>query len=135
MQPRKATRELRPVIKYLLLQIPGWVLAAMGLWLLRQWIGLSLWAAVGLFLVWVIKDLALYPFVRRAYEGKSRTGDERLIGAEGIVEEQLAPSGYVRVGAELWRAEAMRVDEPIPRGSRVRVHAVRGLTLLIEPQE
>jgi len=61
MQPRKATRELRPVIKYLLLQIPGWVLAGMGLWLLRQWIDLSLWATVGLFLVWVIKDLALYP--------------------------------------------------------------------------
>jgi membrane protein implicated in regulation of membrane protease activity len=107
----------------------------MCLWFLWQWIDLSLWAMVGLFLVWVIKDLTLYPFVRRAYEGKSRTGHERLIGAEGIVEEQLAPSGYVRVGAELWRAEAMRGDEPIARGSRVRIHAVRGLTLLIEPEE
>jgi membrane protein implicated in regulation of membrane protease activity len=128
---------LRPLTKYLLLQIPGWVLAALAIWILRRWTDSSVWAAFGLFLLWVIKDLALYPFVRDAYgaKNKNRMGAEGLIGAEGIVEEQLAPSGYVRVGAALWRAEAMRVGEPIPRGSRIRVRAVRGLTLLIEPEE
>ena len=62
-------------------------------------------------------------------------GVNRLIGAQGIAEEPLAPSGYIRVGGELWRAEAMRTDKPIPPGSRVRVQAVRGLTLLIQPEE
>lgn len=125
----------RPLAKYLVIQIPGWILAAAGLALLRRWIDLPLWAAVGLLLLWVVKDLVLYPFVRRAYEANGRAGAEQLIGAEGVAQEPLAPSGYIRVGGELWRAEAMRTDEPIPPGGRVRVRAVRGLTLLVQPAE
>ena len=117
--------------KYLLIQVPGWILAAGGLTLLGRWVDIPVWAAVGLFLLCVVKDVVLYPFVRRAYQANNRTGPERLIGAEVIVEEQVAPSGYIRIGAELWRAEAVRTDEPIPPGSRVTVRAVRGLTLLV----
>lgn len=121
--------------KYLLIQIPGWILVAVGLTVLRQWIDLPLWAAVGVFLVWVVKDLILFPFLRPAYESNGKSAVERLIGVQGIAEERLAPSGYIRVGGELWRAEALETDKPIRRGSRVRVRAVRGLTLLIEPEE
>lgn len=124
-----------PLAKYLVLQIPGWILAAVGLALLKQWVDLPLWAALGIFLVWVIKDMVLFPFVRQAYESSGRTGAEQLIGAEGIATEPLAPSGYIRVGRELWRAEALGTDTPIAPGSRVRVQGVRGLTLLIHPEE
>ncbi|MFQ5801609.1 MAG: NfeD family protein [Candidatus Methylomirabilales bacterium] len=126
---------LGPLGKYLLLQIPGWALAAVGLSLLRRWVDLPLWAAVGLFLLWVIKDLILFPFIRQAYESNGKGGTKRLIGARGIAEERLAPSGYVRVAGELWQAEIVQSDEPIPKGSPVRVRAVRGLTLLIQPEE
>ncbi len=128
-------RQLRPLTKYLLLQIPGWLLAVLVLWLLGRWVDFPFWAAVGLLLLWVIKDLLLFPFVRRAYESGVKRGAEGLIGAQGIAQERLAPAGYIRVGGELWRAEALQTDVPIPPGSRVKVQAVRGLTLLIQPDE
>jgi membrane-bound serine protease (ClpP class) len=124
---------LRPLTKYLLIQIPGWALVAAALWLVRQWIDLPLWAAVGVFLLWVIKDLILFPFLRPAFESGGKGGLDRLIGAEGIAAEHLDPSGYVRVGGELWRAEALETGEPIPRGSRVRVEDARGMTLFVRP--
>jgi membrane protein implicated in regulation of membrane protease activity len=131
----RAERRLRLLTKYLLTQVPGWILVAVGLAVLKRWFGLPLWGAFGLFLLWVVKDLILFRFVRPAYESGGRCGVERLIGVQGIAEERLAPSGYIRVGGELWRAEALQTDKPIPRGSRVRVQAVRGLTLLIQPEE
>lgn len=121
--------------KYLLVQIPGWILAAVVLGVLRRWIDLPAWGAAALFVAWVAKDLMLFPFLRPVYEARGRSGVERLIGVQGTAEERLAPSGYVRIGGELWRAEALQTDRPIPRGSRVRVQAVRGLTLLIQPEE
>jgi membrane protein implicated in regulation of membrane protease activity len=123
------------VAKYLLIQIPGWIVVGGGLWLLGWWGVLPRWMLFALFFLWVIKDLMLYPLVRKANAPVGRTGGQRLIGAEGVAEERLAPSGYVRVGAERWRAEALESDEPIAAGSRVRVEAVRGLTLLIRPRE
>lgn len=131
----KAERRPRTLAKYLMVQVPGWILAAVGVALLKQWIDFPLWAALGILLLWVIKDVVLYPFVRRAYESTGKTGAEQLIGAEGIAAEELAPSGYIRVGRELWRAEALGTDKPIAPGSRVRVQGVRGLTLLIQPEE
>lgn len=121
--------------KYLVIQVPGWVLVATILTVLGRWIDLPLWAAVGLFFVWVVKDLVLYPLLRPAYESNGKSAAERLIGVHGIAEEPLAPSGYIRVGRELWRAEALEWDKPIPQGSRVRVQGVRGLTLLIQAEE
>jgi len=128
-------QRLRPLTKYLVIQIPGWILAVVVLAVLSRWIDLPLWAAVGLFFLWVAKDLILFPLLRPAYEAAGKRGVERMIGVQGIVEERLAPVGYIRVGSELWRAEALQTDKPIPLGSRVRVRGVRGLTLLIQPEE
>jgi membrane-bound serine protease (ClpP class) len=61
------------------------------------------------------------------------TGWEELIGAVGAVRVPLDPVGQVFVEGALWRA---RVDDgvaPVPAGSRVRVRAVDGLTLQVEP--
>ena len=63
---------------------------------------------------------------RRTRRQKVRTGVENLIGATGEVAEPLTPSGQVRVLGELWEA---RSSSELPRGSRVRVVAVHGLTL------
>jgi len=124
---------LGPRTKYLLMQIPGWILVVVALWFFRRWVDFPVWAAVGVVLLWVIKDILLYPFLRPVFESGRKSGVDRLIGAEGIAADRLAPSGYVRVGNELWRAEVLEADEPIPEGSRVRIRAVRGLTLLIQP--
>lgn len=119
---------------YVLLQIPDIVLAGLILWLLHQWAGLPIGWAVGLFILWVVKDLAMYPFLREAFAPTS-TGSERLIGTRAVVTTPLAPAGQVRLGAELWSAEALNHHERLAPGTTVIVRAIRGLTLLVEPEE
>ena len=67
---------------------------------------------------------------RRMRRGKVQTGREQLVGAIGEVSERLAPSGHVRVLGELWEAHS---GSELPPGARVRVVAVDGLTLEVEP--
>ena len=56
-----------------------------------------------------LKDAALYPWLRTAYETDSRRVIERLIGLAGVAVEPLAPRGYVRVRGELWQAEPAKI--------------------------
>jgi membrane-bound serine protease (ClpP class) len=61
-----------------------------------------------------------------------RTGSEELVGAVGEVREPLDPDGQIFIQGALWRARAAG-PERIGPGNRVRVKAVDGLTLEVEP--
>lgn len=78
------------------------------------------WLAIVCFCGWVVKDLLLYPFLRRAYE-PDITGAARLIGARGIAEGDLTPHGYVRVRGELWRAVVSPADRVANAGAEVEI--------------
>ncbi len=117
--------------RYFLIQIPGWILAAIILYGLYLWARLPPWAAAALFGIYVAKDFVLYPFLRRAYEPGGKTGIEQLIGAKGTAAQTLDPDGYVRVRGELWHAEAAAESRPIPQGCAVRVQSARGMTLIV----
>jgi membrane-bound serine protease (ClpP class) len=122
--------------KYLLFQLPEWILVLLVLMFLNDRIDFPHWIAPpGLFALWVIKDLALYPVVRKAYKSKPRSGVEQLIGARGVAQQELSPRGYVRVRGELWMAEFRRNDRRIPPGRPIRVLAARGMTLIVEGEE
>lgn len=118
--------------KYLLFQIPGWILAIVIVAALRVWLEIPLWVALGLVILWVFKDLAMYPFLRTAYESDVKTGVGQLVGARGVAHGELAPRGYVRVRGELWRAEARGESQPISPGSPIRVEGAEGMTLLVK---
>jgi len=57
------------------------------------------------------------------------SGAEEMIGAVGEALEDFEHSGQVRVHSEIWSAESA---QPVRRGQRVRVVALRGLTLTVE---
>jgi membrane-bound serine protease (ClpP class) len=78
------------------------------------------------FFAWVLTR-----FVRLRRE-RARTGREELLGMRGEVLEPLQAGGrgWVRVHGERWRARSAR---PLRRGARVRVKAVDGLWLEVEP--
>jgi membrane-bound serine protease (ClpP class) len=59
------------------------------------------------------------------------TGAEGLVGEVGEVVGACEPTGRVRVKGELWQA---RCATPAIVGQRVRVTAVDGLTLEVEPE-
>ena len=118
-------------LRYTLFQLPAIALVAAGLSGAVQYWGLPTvyaWSGLGL---WVLKDAAMYPLVRKAYEPNDR-GPEALVGSHGVAEDALAPEGWVRLGPELWRAELAPESAPAPRGANVRVVRVHGLVLVVE---
>jgi membrane protein implicated in regulation of membrane protease activity len=121
------------VLRYLAFQIPGWGVLALVLGAAMAWWELSGMIAAVVFALFVLKDAVLFPFVRVAYEPTSGGGARALVGQRVRAEEGLAPDGYVRIGAELWRAELARGSAA--SGAVLRVVAVRGLTLVVEPVE
>jgi membrane-bound ClpP family serine protease len=125
---------MKTFLRYLLFQIPQWFVLALFLWLLIDQNAAPLWATQVFFIVWVLKDLAIYPWVRRAYETDVKTGAERLIGATGITQEPLDPEGFIKINGELWKARVDAANQPVDRNSRVKVRATSGLILLVESE-
>jgi hypothetical protein len=57
--------------RYWLLQIPGWVLLVALLFGAREWLGISTTLALLVFMAWLVKDAAIYPWLRPHYEVRS----------------------------------------------------------------
>ncbi len=127
LHPAHTTRKMTAFRRYVLIQVPSWLLAVVILAAIHVWFEMPRWAAVVLFAGYVVKDFALFPVLRRAYEPSDPAGAERLVGAEGVVEG----NGYVRVRGELWRAEGPTME----RGVRVRVEKARGMTLSVKRKD
>ncbi len=125
----------RIVLRYALYQIPDMAILVLILLVLHQWVDLSLWLTIGLVSLWMVKYVLVFTFVWPAYD-KPRPGDVKsLIGTEGIAEERLDPSGYIRVHGELWRAEVIGKTIPIEKGQTVLIERACGLTLLVKPDQ
>lgn len=60
------------------------------------------------------------------------SGQEQMVGATGEALETFDSHGYVRVHSERWEAETLR---PVVKGQRIRVCALEGLTVTVEPLE
>jgi membrane protein implicated in regulation of membrane protease activity len=122
------------VARYTLFQIPVLILVSLGLSAAVRWWGLPVLAAYGLVAAWIVKDVIMYPILRVAYDESDGSGGVHQIqGALGVATQPLVPSGYVRLGSELWKAELASGSGTIPVGSAVRVVDLRGLTLIVEP--
>lgn len=68
-------------------------------------------------------------FAIRAQKIPIRTGRESIVGRVGTVRRDLAPRGTVQVGGELWSADLIAGEEPLPKGTRVEVIDVDGIKL------
>ena len=124
--------------RYTAFQVPGWIIAGGGGWLLHRWLDIPLWVASGVLVVWVIKDYALYPLLGSAYELDHRRPIDRLVGEHGTASDALSPIGYIRVRGELWRARSESEDveggKAIVPGDRVEVIGVDGTLLVVRPK-
>jgi membrane-bound ClpP family serine protease len=121
--------------RYLLFQVPGWLLVSTVVFLLFRSAVVSRNTALVLVALWVVKDLVLYPMFKGAYRKQHNAGDAGLIGLEAVAVDGLDPSGFVRVRGERWRARVAPGAAPIAAGTRVRVLAVEGLTLTVTAAE
>jgi membrane-bound serine protease (ClpP class) len=72
--------------------------------------------------------------VVRARFSTPTIGRESMVGERGVAVGAINPEGTVRVRGALWRARTNRAT-PIPGGDPVRVAAIDGLLLEVEPLE
>ncbi len=123
----------RVLVKYTILQLPGLAVFVIIMVFLLHWFELPVWLLLCSVFVWVAKDVILYPFVWRAYDQPHGRDADAMIGACCVAKERMAPSGYVMVHGEFWKAELAVGNRLVEKGERVRVRKTRGLTLIVEP--
>jgi membrane-bound serine protease (ClpP class) len=63
----------------------------------------------------------------------TRGGTEEMIGGEAVARSAIDPTGQVFMRGTLWSARLAAGAAPVEAGDRVRVEAVDGLTLVVEP--
>jgi len=132
---KEAGWTVRVLVRYILLQIPGTALLVLILIQLRNWFDLPAWSVCGLVAISVAKDVILFPFVWRAYDWDRQSETHSMVSRRGIAKERLAPSGYIRIRGELWKAKVMGGGPPIEKGEAVWVEEIQGLTLLVRPDK
>jgi membrane protein implicated in regulation of membrane protease activity len=69
--------------------------------------------------------------VRYTRRRRARVGVETMIGTTAVAVTRLAPDGQVKVNGEIWEAHS---EQPADIGETVRIKAVHGLTLEVEPR-
>ncbi len=121
----------RTLFKYVLAQIPDIVIFVVVMLVLQRWLDLSTWLVTLLIAGWVLKDILLFPLLRRSFEEGRREDAHPIIGARGVAKDRLNPDGYAWVQGELWRAELVEGHPPIEAGDPLTVKDIRGLTLLV----
>ena len=120
-------------MRYILLNIPECVALILILIVIQYWVVIPVWLLWSIIGFWIAKDIALFPFIWRAYDWDQHSRPRPMIGERGIAKERLAPSGYIQIRGELWRAERRGEGPPIEAGQAVRVQKMEGLTLFVEP--
>jgi membrane protein implicated in regulation of membrane protease activity len=129
----KAGWTVRILVRYILLQVPGTALLVFILIQLRNWFDLPVWSVWGIITISVAKDLILFPFVWSAYDWDRQEEANPMVGRRGIAKERLAPSGYIQISGELWKAKVVEGSPPVEKGEGVQVEEMQGLTLLVRP--
>ena len=89
-----------------------------------------IWTALAVSIPLGIITSFLMTIALRARSNKVTTGQEGLISEIGVVHTPFAPEGKILIRGEIWNAVG---DPNLKIGQRVRVDAVDGLTLHVQP--
>lgn len=112
-------------------------LIAAGVLALGEDSSVSDYAGPGLITLGVLSIVTFFvitPKVIRAHRDEPiRTGWEELVGREAEVRAPLDPVGQIWVEGALWKARVGDGEPAIGIGTRVRIEAVDGLTLVVVP--
>ena len=119
--------------RYVLFQLPELAIVGLALVAAVQFAVLPEVGGWALAAAWLVKEVALFPFVRSAYEPSNPNAASAMVGKVAVVTQRLDPRGTVRIGPELWAARLEGELPAVDAGERVRVEAVEGLTLRVGP--
>ena len=106
--------------------------AAVALWLLpRLGIQVPIWALVPIMIALGVYSYVVTVLNKKALDRKPLSLPD--IGSKGKVATLLSPTGYVRIGNELWQASS--TGSTIGTKKEVIVTAIEGMTLLVAPAD
>ena len=92
---------------------------------------IKLSTALGVTIPFLAVSAFLLHLVLRSRFRPPSVGTSVLVNESGIACTNLVPNGMVRVRGEYWQAVS---SAPVSDGARIRVKAVDGLTLHVEPE-
>lgn len=86
--------------------------------------------ALPLYLFILGVSMFLYFKVFQAMRRKVRTGQEAMLGRNGVVIEDIDPEGRIRCANEIWNAATK--GRSLLKGEKVRITHIKRLILLVE---
>ena len=121
----------RVYIRYGLLCLPGIAAFVLVLVIIQHWLPIPIWLWITLIILWIAKEVILFPFVWRSYDHAPADDSRSMVGRWGVTRDRLAPTGYVLINGELWKAEKLANEAPIEKNQRVQVRQIDGLKLFV----
>jgi membrane-bound serine protease (ClpP class) len=88
------------------------------------------WRVVILVLAAFFEIFEVFLWIKFLRRYRVTTGAEGMVGKRAEAIGALDPEGRVRLHGEIWNA---RSSAPVPDGGEVRIAAVDGLTLVVDP--
>jgi membrane protein implicated in regulation of membrane protease activity len=122
----------KTVIRYILLQIPSFLLLTIILLFVRKPFNLPFWLVLLVLFLWISKDIVMFFFVWRAYFPSGGGDPTKMIGKNGIATEKLNHGGYIQIEGELWYAELNHKNKTVDKGDQIVVRESHGLTLFVD---
>lgn len=99
-----------------------------------EWLQIVIFAAVSILVL-----LFARPFCKKVLKiGATKTNVDAIPGKIGIVSEEIHPvdgTGLVKLDGQIWSAKPKDGYSVIPAGTSVRVTAVEGVKVIVEPIE
>jgi membrane protein implicated in regulation of membrane protease activity len=123
---------LKIILKYTFIHLAELALLVVALIVVKRFMSIPTWLTITILALWILKDIALFTKVWRAYASDDNNPMMKLIGLEATVIFGLDPVGYVRARGELWKAEVRNPLYPAKKGDRTTVIDIKGMTLIVE---
>lgn len=123
---------MKPLTRYALLQILGWALVLLVVLLLLRWGWVNTTAAGVVIVLWLAKDVLLYPLYLPALAAESAVspGVEAMVGRTGHCRTEVNGRGMIEVQGERWLARSADGTRIAP-GLRVQVVGHDGMILQV----
>ena len=124
--------QVKPLKRYALLQILSWALVLLVVLLLLRWGWINTTAAVVVIVLWLVKDVLLYPLYLPALAAESAVspGVEAMVGRAGHCRTEVNGRGMIEVQGERWLARSGDGTRIAP-GLRVEVVGHDGMILQV----
>ena len=119
MSLKKINRKI--IIRYSLFQIPSLLIVILLVFTVNHWYRLDNVIIMIIILLWVLKDILIFPLVWKAYSLKDRDKSKTILNEIGTAIDTINPRGFVKINGEIWQAELVQSGDPIYKSELVDV--------------